>query len=404
MRLRCAQGRADQRARRGVVLLQLMEMTSRPTVLASIVLALALLGDSLLYAVLPLHRSTFGLSLMWVGVLLSANRIVRLLVYPFLPRIAAAGLRRFTIVAAATGAISTLTFAFASGGWLLLASRVAWGAAFGSLSLSALAYATASSEAAGKRVGLSLSLRELGPLLTVTSGTAAVASFGVRPALAALGMVSIIGVLIAAFLPDLRVKNEEGRGTAFRMGSAEWQSFFAGFVTDGIFPATVGLLIGRSAKVSEAVIGAGLLLGFKRIAVVVVAPVGGYAADRLGGRIVTAAGFVIAAVGAFFIACDDTVIGAVLLSCGAAVTTTSIPVSVAARDAERRVSALAHVGMARDAGAAAGPLVAFMLFTSVGAAGTYSAAGVLLALIGLRLSRTSAIGRVSMAPVESPPR
>ncbi|HEY8171881.1 MAG TPA: hypothetical protein VIH21_02240 [Dehalococcoidia bacterium] len=42
-------------------------MTSRPTVLASIVLALALLGDSLLYAVLPLHAATFGISLAWVG-------------------------------------------------------------------------------------------------------------------------------------------------------------------------------------------------------------------------------------------------------------------------------------------------------------------------------------------------
>ncbi|HEX2059491.1 MAG TPA: MFS transporter, partial [Thermoanaerobaculia bacterium] len=76
-------------------------MTSRPTVLASIVLALALLGDSLLYAVLPLHAATFGISLAWVGVLLSANRIVRLFAYPLLPRLAATGLRRFTIAAAA---------------------------------------------------------------------------------------------------------------------------------------------------------------------------------------------------------------------------------------------------------------------------------------------------------------
>ncbi|MGZ8781769.1 MAG: hypothetical protein ACXW31_17765, partial [Thermoanaerobaculia bacterium] len=127
-------------------------MTSRPTVLASIVLALALLGDSLLYAVLPLHASTFGVSLAWVGVLLSANRIVRLFLYPFLARIAATGLRRFTIAAATLGALSTLGFAFGSGGWALLASRIAWGTAFGSLSLSMLAYATASRHDAGKNL------------------------------------------------------------------------------------------------------------------------------------------------------------------------------------------------------------------------------------------------------------
>src|SRR5688572_29430002 len=85
-------------------------MTSRPTVLASTVLALALLGDLLLYAVLPLHAPSFGVSMAWVGVLLSANRVIRLFVYPFLPRIAATGLRRFTITGAALGAVSTLAF------------------------------------------------------------------------------------------------------------------------------------------------------------------------------------------------------------------------------------------------------------------------------------------------------
>src|SRR5688572_9586731 len=117
-------------------------MTSRPTVLASIVLALALLGDSLLYAVLPLHAATFGISLAWVGVLLSANRIIRLFAYPLLPHLATTGLRRFTIAAAALGGVTTLTFAAASGAWVLLASRVAWGVVFGALSLSTLAYAT----------------------------------------------------------------------------------------------------------------------------------------------------------------------------------------------------------------------------------------------------------------------
>src|SRR5687768_11565622 len=171
-------------------------MTSRPTVQASVVLALALLGDSLLYAVLPLHAATFGLSLAWVGVLLSANRLVRLFAYPLLTRLAAGGLRRFTIAAAALGGVSTLTFAVASGGWVLLASRLAWGIVFGSLSLSTLAYATQCAGVAGQRVGLSLSLRELGPLLSLTIGTAAVAMAGVRPTLGALGVMSMAGVAV----------------------------------------------------------------------------------------------------------------------------------------------------------------------------------------------------------------
>lgn len=367
--------------------------------LASIVLALALLGDSLLYAVLPLHADTFGVSLAWVGILLSANRIVRLFAYPFLPRVAATGLRRFTIAAAALGGISTLTFAAASGAWTLLASRLVWGVVFGSLSLSTLAYATEWSEVAGKRVGLSLSLREIGPLSSLTAGTAAVALAGVRPTLAALGMISIVGVGIATRLPDLAIARGANGPTTFRLPSpADWLSLTAGFVTDGIFPATIGLLIASSSGAGEAVVGAGLLLGFKRVAVVVLAPLSGHASDRLGERSVTAAGFAIAAAGTLAIAFGGVIAGALLISCGSAITATTIPIAAAGRDPERRVAVFARAGMARDAGAAAGPLAALALFDAAGAAVVYSVAGMLLVAAAIRLA-----GSADDAAAESEP-
>ena len=52
-----------------------------PIIASSGVLSLALLGDSLIYAVLPIHAESFGVSIVWVGVLLSANRFVRVFVY-----------------------------------------------------------------------------------------------------------------------------------------------------------------------------------------------------------------------------------------------------------------------------------------------------------------------------------
>ena len=353
-------------------------MTSRPTVLASLVLALALLGDSLLYAVLPLHAATFGVSLASAGILLSANRIVRLIAYPFLGRIASAGLRRFTVSAAMLGASSTLLFAMGSGVWPLLASRLAWGVAFGSLSLSTLAYATVSREAAGRRVGLSLSLRELGPLASLLFGTAAVAALGVRPTLAAFGMLSLSGVLLAMLLPELRTESQRAMGLV-KPRRADWLSLVAGLVADGIYPATVVLLLAQSNGAGRAIVGAGMLLAFKRVAVVLLAPFGGHAADRFGGGIIAAIGFVVTAAGAFVIAAGHVILGAVILSCGAAVTTTSLPLFAAIDDPNARVAALARLGMARDAGAAAGPLAALLLFDALDATVIYATCGVLLA-------------------------
>ena len=48
---------------------------------SSSVMSLALLGDALLYAVLPAYAADFGLTLPWVGVMLSANRFVRVFAY-----------------------------------------------------------------------------------------------------------------------------------------------------------------------------------------------------------------------------------------------------------------------------------------------------------------------------------
>lgn len=78
--------------------------------------------------------------------------------------------------------------------------------------------------------------------------------------------------------------------------------------------------------------------------------------------------------------------GAILISCGAALTTTAIPIAVAARDAEERVAAFARNAMARVAGAAAGPLVALVLFDAAGGAVSYSVAGVLLFAIAIGLA------------------
>ena len=47
--------------------------------LPALVLAVALIGDALIYVVLPLYHQEFGLSLAMVGVLLSLNRWIRLL-------------------------------------------------------------------------------------------------------------------------------------------------------------------------------------------------------------------------------------------------------------------------------------------------------------------------------------
>ncbi len=96
-------------------------------------LALSLLGDTTLYAVLPSPEISkqVGLSLAMVGFLLGVNRLVRLLfnglagsIYDRLPR------RPLMLVSLAIGTLSTAFYAFGSGPYLLTTGRVLWGMAW----------------------------------------------------------------------------------------------------------------------------------------------------------------------------------------------------------------------------------------------------------------------------------
>lgn len=53
---------------------------------SAIVLALCLPSDVLLYLLLPMHVQAFGISLAQAGVLLAANRLVRIFGYSYVVR------------------------------------------------------------------------------------------------------------------------------------------------------------------------------------------------------------------------------------------------------------------------------------------------------------------------------
>ena len=92
---------------------------------------LSLLGDTSLYAVLPTHTEAAGVSVASVGILLSANRFIRLILngplgvaYDRYPR------RPLFVAALLIGGISTAIYGLTYGFWPLLCGRFLWGLAW----------------------------------------------------------------------------------------------------------------------------------------------------------------------------------------------------------------------------------------------------------------------------------
>ena len=146
----------------------------KSTAMVSLITAACLLGDSMLYVVLPLYWREFGLDAIWqVGVLLSANRMVRL---PFNPAalwlFANIGQRKCIILSIGLAFLTTLSYSFATGFWLLLLMRSVWGMAWSLLRLGAyfsiLQFAPVNER--GHHMGVYNGVFRLGSLLGMMGG------------------------------------------------------------------------------------------------------------------------------------------------------------------------------------------------------------------------------------------
>lgn len=100
----------------------------------SLVIALCILGDSLMYGILPLEAVNLGISLPLVGLLLSVNRLIRLISNSW----ASAVFERFgpkwpLVGATILGLFSTMLYGVGWGFVVFLGARMLWGIAWSGL-------------------------------------------------------------------------------------------------------------------------------------------------------------------------------------------------------------------------------------------------------------------------------
>ena len=135
----------------------------RNTIIAATCLGLVWFGDAVIYVVLPLYALSFGFDAVTVGVLLSVNRVVRILGYGWVAPLARAyGTNVLTAAACAAGALSTLAYGLLSGFVLLFVARMIWGAAWGIINLTMIAYAYGDGKGAGMRIGAARAVSSVG--------------------------------------------------------------------------------------------------------------------------------------------------------------------------------------------------------------------------------------------------
>ncbi len=339
-----------------------------PTAIAAGVLSIVGMGDALIYVVLPVNAETFGVSLLWVGVLLAANRLIRIVGYgPIASITQRYGPRNIAIIAATTAAASTFMCWLFTGGWLLLGARVIWGLSFAALSLVAYFYAVALKSKAGSRSGVSWSIRQIGPGFALLVGSWLAGILGPREVFFVLGVLAVPGILLATRLPKQESRPEPKKGQWLPKPLPYDLFFFiVGFAVDGFFAMTITIMLAKTATLGTAMLAGGVILSIRRFTEVLLAPLGGWFGDRYGTdrmlfvfTVVLAAGFAVLSLGYIYV-------GALAIVVGRAVLAALGPAEVAHRHSqETTLHRIAVMQTWRDFGAAVGPLVAGIFLAHV---------------------------------------
>lgn len=355
---------------------------------AAIVLAYCLPSDVLLYLVLPMYAPVFGISLIEAGILLAANRLIRIVGYGYVVQLYSRfGDRRSLVVASAVAALCALGNAHLSGFWALLGLRLAWGLSFATFNLSTQVLATADPAGAARRTGTSRALIAIGPMLALSVGAWLTLQYGPRAVLLLSSGLCLIGLLLALALP--RAGHElpaPGRRLRWPDRIVTW-SFIEGVTLDGLF------IFGLSAF-SQAVLGgnavlvAGLLMALRYLSDMLLSPLGGRAADRYGAAPMLVVCSTLTALFLIAFGFHWLILGAGGVLILRALQIPLVVTLVATRHpGQARLPALASNAMWRDVGASVGPLLAGVLIPLVPSTLLYTLSGLAILVSSLACLR-----------------
>lgn len=382
---------------------------TRPVVLIALAVAFSLLGDVTIYVVLPIYHHALGFSPIQVGILLSANRWIRLATNQFARHVLDHHhARNVLAVALIAGAVATLGYASAPPFWLFLAARVAWGVCWSFIRHVGVmaSIGVGSGATAGAIMGLYNGVVQVGFIGGTVAGALLFDSFGYSVAFLFAAFASLAAVPFdfagfecmpyAATVPYGRRPH-----TAVAADHAMLvRSFIAACVGTGLVISTLGFALrsrfGDSIAIGSLAVGVttlnGILIAVHYAVNSVGSPPIGIAIDRIGRRSAETLGFGLggmALAGAALWGESPLFVPVILLFFVATVACKLSLISQAGVSGSRR---FARVITASDLGAAAGPLIGWFAIDRLGSPDAVFVTGAALYALAALLSARPAAG------------
>jgi MFS family permease len=272
-----------------------------------------------------------------------------------------------TIIAVALSVLSTAGYGLASGlvSWILF--RISWGLSYSVLRISAISYSL-DHERQGFSLGLSKSVQEAGPMLTLLIAP---------PLLFPLDHKTIFFILSIASLPAfyfaINLPKKFGEVTPFSMkrfakipSTINLLTFCSSILVEGIVVVTLGVLFLKErgdVTVLTASILAASYLGYRRICLIAFSPFGGWIADKYGLEKIFTLSVIMVLAGLIFLTVGYIELGAIILFAFYSILSALTP-GAASVTGSHVLDAVSENATWRDVGAALGTLTGGLLLDS----------------------------------------
>ena len=359
----------------------MLRRPSRTTVFTATATALSLLGDQALYALLPLYFQEIGLLPIQVGILLSANRWVRLLTNHLAERL----IDRFPVnlmlvLSLALGALLSLAYAYISSFLVLLVARCLWGLCWSFIRHISVMGVASSTEPQnlGQIMGFYNGISHIGSVLGIVLGGILFDLIGFSTTLALFCLFSLFavpfamrsGIQTSSIITDPQQNNQ----SSTRYSALLCCGFCIGSVGPGLIMSTLGFILlsryGTEVALMGFVVGIatlnGLLLGCRWVLDTLGAPIYGALIDRTGIRLGAPLCFLGGMIVMLLLNLSENLAGLALgmivfFMCGTALSTV-----VSAEASRLGAKVFARYSTARDLGAAFGPVIGWGAYELIG--------------------------------------
>ncbi len=363
------------------------------------------MGDSLLYGILPLAAGALAITPQQVGLLLSANRLVRLFSNTWISTLFARfGPRGPFLAATVLGTLATLIYGLNWGFVTFVLARLAWGIAWSSLRQGGYqAVWTGGTANTGRLMGLLWGIIRAGSAISVLIGGFLFDRYGYQSTVLVITMFTVIAIPIALTVrwpaqAEARSKAYSSSGEGFVAGwraamrdPMQWQMVLVGALKpffDAVLVATASLFLAQHLQGDNPLglgVGmvAGAVLATRWLSDLAVGPLMGTVADRFGQiRVATILLSILIIALTASLVLDGLLAPLAFLLVLVLSTGVNVTLDAAANQVALRAPSPPHfIGVyatLSDGGSALGPLLALPLVAQLGFAPIYLPAGLLL--------------------------